>query len=142
MRLERDMTTYNSPPRRENRMRIFNDATVAELLARAADVRESIELSRNSLFLDGEGRRCNPEGAVSASTAGCIRLAAMAMFPDDAHDARDARWQAASAFQNYIGQGIETYEQEPARDEASIAVDIRACADAVATRPFRQTRVC
>ena len=133
------MTLYNCPPRRENRVRTFDDATIATLLTGAADLRESIALSRGSLFLDGQGRRCNPEDATGASTAGCIRLAAMAMFPDDRHDARDARGQAEGAFQNYIGYGIETYDQESARNQENIAADIRNCAEAITARIPRQT---
>ena len=100
-------------PRRENETKSFDDGLIARTLSNAADIRRTLEFSRDDLFLDAEGRRSDPEQAAQASTDGCIRLASMAICPDDSLDARDLRWHAATRFQRRIGYGIETYDNDP-----------------------------
>ena len=100
-------------PHRENETKSFDDDLIARTLSNAADIRRALSFSRGDLFLDAEGRRSDPEKATQASTDGCIRLASMALCPDDSLDARDLRWQAATRFQRRIGYGIETYDNDP-----------------------------
>ena len=100
-------------PRRENQTKSFDDDLIARTLRNAADIRRALRFSKGDLFLDADGRSSDPEQAAQASTDGCIRLAAMSLFPDDSLDARDLRWHAATRFQRRIGYGIETYDNDP-----------------------------
>ena len=78
-------------PHRENETKSFDDDLIARTLSNAADIRRALSFSRGDLFLDAEGRRSDPEEATQASTDGRIRLASMALCPDDSLDARDLR---------------------------------------------------
>ena len=100
-------------PRGESTTKSFDDDLIARTLSNAADIRRTLKFSRGDLFLDADGRRSDPEQAAQASTDGCIRLASMALCPDDSLDARDLRWHAATRFQRRIGCGIETYDNNP-----------------------------
>ena len=122
-------------PRRENRTRGFDNETVARALEKAAGIRESLELSRQQLFLDADGRRCDEDTATQASTAGCIRIAARAIMPGDHCDARDLRWHASMRFQRYIGQGIDSYDRNPALTTGRAAQELRNCAQSVRSQP-------
>ena len=93
-------------PRRENTAKTFDDDLIARTLSNAADIRRALRFSRGDLFLDAEGHRSDPENAAQASTDGCIRLAAMALCPDDSLDARDLRWHAATRFQRVESQEV------------------------------------
>ena len=75
-------------PRGENETKSFDDDLIARTLSNAADIRRTLRFSRDDLFLDADGRRSDPEQAAQASTDGCIRLASMALCPDDSLDAR------------------------------------------------------
>ena len=99
--------------RGESTTKTFDDDLIARTLSNAADIRRTLKFSRDDLFLDADGHRSNPEQAAQASTDGCIRLASMALCPDDSLDARDLRWHAATRFQRRIGCGIETYDNDP-----------------------------
>ena len=101
-------------PRRENETKSFDDDLIARTLSNAADIRRTLRFSRGDLFLDADGRRSNPEQATQASTDGCIRLASMALCPEDSLDARDLRWHATTRFQSWtfrissgVSQGID-----------------------------------
>ena len=110
-------------PRRENETKIFDDDLIARTLSNAADIRRTLKFSKGDLFLDAEGRRSDPEQAAQASTDGCIRLASMALCPDNSLDARDLRWHAATRCQRHIGCGIETYDNTNTT-AAKVAADL------------------
>ena len=93
-------------PRRENTAKTFDDDLIAQTLSNAADIRRALRSNRGDLFLDAEGHRSDPENAAQASTDGCIRLASMALCPDDSLDARDLRWHAARRFQRVESQEV------------------------------------
>ena len=114
-------------PRRENETKSFDDDLIARTLSNAADIRRTLKFSRGDLFLDAEGRRSDPENATQASTDGCIRLASMALCPDDSLDTRDLRWHAATRFQRRIGYGIETYDNTNTTAE-KVAADLEKTA--------------
>ena len=116
------------PQHRENVTRHFSPATIAATLRRAAETREQLAFSRHDLLLDHNGRPCHESEATRASTQGVIRLAARELMPDDRHDARDLASQSASAFQEYIGHGITTYDANPDIDIPQVARDLRDCA--------------
>ena len=125
-------------PRRENETKSFDDDLIARTLSNAADIRRALSFSRGNLFLDAEGRRSDPENAAQASTDGCIRLASMALCPDDSLDARDLRWHAATRFQRHIGCGIETYDNTNTTAE-KVAADLDKTAAEVRNPAARYT---
>ena len=125
-------------PRRENTAKTFDDDLIAQTLSNAADIRRTLRSNRGDLFLDAEGRRSNPEKAAQASTDECIRLAAMALYPDDSLDARDLRWHAATRFQRHIGYGIETYDNNNTTAE-TVAADLDKTAAEVRNPAARYT---
>ena len=125
-------------PRRENTTKTFDDDLIARTLSNAADIRRALRFSRGDLFLDAEGHRSDPEKAAQASTDGCIRLAAMALCPDDSLDARDLRWHAARRFQRPIGDGIETYDNTNTTAE-TVAADLDKTAAEVRNPAARYT---
>ena len=111
-------------PRGESTTKTFDDDLIARTLSNAADIRRTLRFSRDDLFLDADGHRSDPEQAAQASTDGCIRLASMALCPDDSLDARDLRWHAATRFQRRIGCGIETYDNDPNTTAEKVAADL------------------
>ena len=125
-------------PRRENTTKTFDDDLIARTLSNAANIRRALRFSRGDLFLDAEGRRSDPENAAQASTNGCIRLAAMALYPDASLDARDLRWHAATRFQRHIGYGIETYDNTNTTAE-TVAADLERTAAEVRNPAARYT---
>ena len=125
-------------PRRENETKSFDDDLIARTLSNAADIRRTLKFSRGDLFLDAEGRRSDPEKATQASTDGCIRLASIALCPDDSLDARDLRWHAATRFQRRIGCGIETYDNTNTT-AAKVAADLEKTAAEVRNPAARYT---
>ena len=125
-------------PRRENETKSFDDDLIARTLSNAADIRRTLKFSRGDLFLDAEGRRSDPEEATQASTDGCIRLASMALCPDDSLDARDLRWHAATRFQRRIGYGIDTYDNTNTTAE-KVAADLDKTAAEVRNPAARYT---
>ena len=100
-------------PRRENQTKSFDDDLIARTLRSAADIRRALRFSKDNLFLDADGRRSDPKQAAQASTDGCIRLAAMSLFPDDSLDARDLRWHAATRFQRSTRLRHRDLRQQP-----------------------------
>ena len=125
-------------PRRENETKSFDDDLIAQTLSNAADIRRALKFSKGDLFLDAEGRRSDPENAAQASTDGCIRMASMALCPDDSLDARDLRWHAATRFQRHIGYGIETYDNTNTTAE-KVAADLEKTAAEVRNPAARYT---
>ena len=126
-------------PRRENQTKSFDDDLIARTLRNAADIRRALRFSKDDLFLDADGRSSDPEQAAQASTDGCIRLAAMSLFPDDSLDARDLRWHAATRFQRRIGYGIETYDNDPNTTAETVAADLEKTAAEVRNPAARYT---
>lgn len=116
-------------PRRANRVRRFSDRETAETLRRAALVRLRLEHTADHLMLDQDGRPCDETEAVKASMQGCVRIAARELRPDDRHDARDLRSQAAQTLQDHLGHGLIVYDQGPGQDPHRAAQDLRECAD-------------
>ena len=66
--------------------------------------------------------------ATQASTQGCIRIASAKIQPDSKHDARDLFWQAASAFDAFIGYSVLYYDT-PERTVEEASSDLRACGE-------------
>ena len=126
-------------PRRENDTKSFDDDLIARTLSNAANIRRTLRFSRGDLFLDAEGRRSNPEQAAQASTDGRIRLASMALCPEDSLDARDLRWHATTRFQRRIGCGIETYDNDPNNTAETVADDLEKTAAEVMNPAARYT---
>ena len=126
-------------PHRENETKSFDDDLIARTLSNAADIRRTLRFSRGDLFLDADGRRSNPEQAAQASTDGCIRLASMALCPDDSLDARDLRWHATTRFQRRIGCGIETYDNDPNTTAETVAADLEKTAAEIRNPAARYT---
>ena len=126
-------------PPGQNETKSFDDDLIARTLSNAADIRRTLKFSRDDLFLDAEGRRSDPENAAQASTDGCIRLASMALCPDDSLDARDLRWHAATRFQRRIGYGIETYDNDPNTTAEKVAADLDKTAAEVRNPAARYT---
>ena len=126
-------------PRGQNETKSFDDDLIARTLSNAADIRRTLRFSRDDLFLDADGRRSDPENATQASTDGCIRLASMALCPDDSLDARDLRWHAATRFQRRIGYGIETYDNDPNTTIETVAADLDKTAAEVRNPAARYT---
>ena len=124
--------------RRENETKSFDDDLIARTLSNAADIRRTLKFSRGDMFLDAEGRRSDPEEATQASTDGCIRLASMALCPDDYLDARDLRWHAATRFQGRIGYGINTYDNTNTTAE-KVAADLDKTAAEIRNPAARYT---
>ena len=125
--------------RGENETTSFDDDLIARTLSNAADIRRTLRFSRDDLFLDADGRRSDSEQAAQASTDGCIRLASMALCPDDSLDARDLRWHAATRFQRRIGCGIETYDNDPNTTIEKVAADLDKTAAEVRNPAARYT---
>ena len=126
-------------PRRENTTKTFDDDLIARTLRNAADIRRALRFSKGDLFLDADGRSSDPEQAAQASTYGCIRLASMALCPNDSLDARDLRWHAATHFQRRIGCGIETYDNDPNTTAETVADDLEKTAAEVMNPAARYT---
>ena len=126
-------------PRGESTTKTFDDDLIARTLSNAADIRRTLKFSPGNLFLDADGRRSDPEQAAQASTDGCIRLASMALCPDDSLDARDLRWHAATRFQRRIGCGIETYDNDPNTTIETVAADLEKTAAEVRNPAARYT---
>ena len=126
-------------PRRENTTKTFDDDLIARTLRNATDIRRALRFSKGDLLLDADGRRSDPEQAAQASTYGCIRLAPMALCPDDSLDARDLRWHAATRFQRRIGYGIETYDNNPNTTAETVAADLEKTAAEVRNPAARYT---
>ena len=126
-------------PRRENQTKSFDDDLIARTLRNAADIRRALRFSKGDLFLDADGRSSDPKQAAQASTDGCIRLASMALCPDDSLDARDLRWHAATRFQRRIGYGIETYDNDPNTTAETVAADLEKTAAEVRNPAARYT---
>ena len=126
-------------PRRENQTKSFDDDLIARTLRNAADIRRALRFSKGDLFLDAEGQSSDPKQAAQASTDGCLRLASMALCPDDSLDARDLRWHAATRFQRRIGYGIETYDNDPNTTAETVAADLEKTAAEVRNPAARYT---
>lgn len=122
--------------RRENVVREFDRQTVADTLRKSAALRARLRFCRHDLMLDDRDRPCAEREATQASTQGCIRIAAMDIMPHNRHDARDLAWQAATAFQRYIGYGINTYDEDCNITSAQVSEDLKRCAEKVAARPM------
>lgn len=125
------MTTGAS--RRENQLRQFTGAAIADTLEQAATIREALGMCRNQLMVDPTGRPCDEHEAARASTQGCIRIAAARMKPESRHDARDLNWLAATEFDRFIGYGTLHYDT-PERTTQQASADLKECAKLVRER--------